>query len=67
MTTTIQRRVAALEATTGGGNRCPECGGNADDDNRPPSIVFVDPDDVRPDEWCPACGRALHITIHMGW
>ncbi len=65
MATTIQRRVAALEATTDGGNRCPECGGP--DDDRPPSIVFVDPDDVRPDEWCETCDRALHITIHMDW
>ncbi len=64
MPTTIERRVRQLEATTGGGNRCPECGGP---DDRPPSIVFVDPDKAPPDEWCPACGRPIAITIHMGW
>ncbi len=64
MPTTIERRVAALEATTGGGNRCPVCGGP---DDRPPSIVFVDPDKAPPDEWCPACGRPIAITIHMDW
>jgi uncharacterized OB-fold protein len=64
MPTTIERRVRQLEATTGGGGHCPECGGP---DDRPPSIVFVDPDKAPPDEWCPACGRALATTIHMGW
>jgi ribosomal protein L37AE/L43A len=67
MPTTIERRVAQLEATTGGGNRCPECGNGPDDDNRPRRIVFVDPDKAPPDEWCPACGRPIAITIHMGW
>jgi uncharacterized OB-fold protein len=67
MSTTIERRVRQLEATTGGGNRCPECGNGPDDDNRPHEIVFVDPDKAPPDEWCPACGRPIAITIHMGW
>jgi len=53
MPTTTERRVAALEATTGGGNRCPVCGGP---DDRPPSIVFVDPDKAPPDVWCSECG-----------
>jgi len=56
MPTTIERRVAALEATTGGGNRCPECGNGPDDDDRPSSIVFVDPDKAPPDVWCSECG-----------
>jgi DNA-directed RNA polymerase subunit RPC12/RpoP len=55
MSTTIERRVRQLEATAGGGNRCPECGGNGPDD-RPPSIVFVDPDKAPPDVWCSECG-----------
>ena len=63
MSTTIERRVAALEATTGGG-KCPECGGP---DDRPPSIRFVDPDKAPPEEWCPTCGRAVATTIHMDW
>ena len=67
MPTTIERRVRQLEATTGGGNRCPECGNGPDDDNRPHEIVFVDPGDAPPDEWCPACGRPIAITIHMDW
>jgi len=29
--------------------------------------VFVDPDKAPPDEWCPACGRPIAITIHMDW
>jgi hypothetical protein len=65
MTTTIERRVARLEEATDGG-RCQECG-NGPDDKGPYEIVFVDPDDATPDEWCETCGRALSITIHMDW
>ncbi len=64
MPTTIERRVRQLEATTGGGGHCPECGGP---DDRPPSIRFVDPGDAPADRWCSECGRALATTIHMGW
>lgn len=67
MPTTIERRVTRLEATTDGGGECPECGNGPDDDKRPYEIVFVDPDDTRPDEWCPARGRALSLTITMDW
>ena len=68
MTTTIERRVTRLEATTDGGGRCPACGMGPEDDKRPYEIVFVDPDDdTRPDEWCETCGRALSLTIHMDW
>jgi len=66
MTTTIERRVAQLEATTDGGDRCPECGGH-DRDGDTYEILFVDPDDATPDEWCGTCGCALSITIHMDW
>jgi hypothetical protein len=65
MTTTIERRVERLEATTDGDDRCPECGNGPEDDKRPYEIVFVDPDDHTPDEWCETCGRALALTI--GW
>jgi len=67
MPTTIERRVAQLEAATDGGDRCPECGNGPDDDKRPHEIVFVDPGKAPPDEWCPACGRALSLTINMDW
>ncbi len=60
--TTIERRVRQLEATTDGGGKCPECGGP---DDRPPRIVFVDPGDAKPDERCPACGRALATTLFL--
>jgi len=66
-TASLERRVSTLETSAGGGGKCPECGLGPDDDKRPYEIVFVDPDDVSPDEWCSACGRALHITIHMDW
>jgi hypothetical protein len=65
--TTIERRVARLEAATEGGGRCPECGNGPDDDKLPYKIVFVDPGDAPPDEWCQTCGRALSLTIHMDW
>jgi hypothetical protein len=66
MTRTIERRVAQLEEATDGGSRCPECGGS-DGDGDTYEIVFVDPGDTTPDEWCETCGRALSITIHMDW
>jgi hypothetical protein len=66
VTTTIERRVARLEAADRGG-RCPGCGLGPEDDKRPYEIVFVDPGDSSPDEWCGACGRALSLTINMDW
>jgi hypothetical protein len=63
----LERRVAALEESAGGGDRCPECGNGPDDDKRPYEIVFVDPGDAPPDEWCGTCGRALSLTITMDW
>jgi hypothetical protein len=67
MTTTIERRVTRLEEATGGGDKCPECGNGPEDDKRPYEVVFMDPDDATPDEWCETCGRALSLTIHMNW
>ena len=67
MTTTIKRRVARLEEMIDAGERCPECGNGPDDDKRPYEIVFVDPGDAPPDEWCATCGRALSLTITMDW
>jgi hypothetical protein len=67
MTTTIERRVTRLEEATDGGGRCPECSNGPDDDKHSYEIVFVDPDDTTPDEWCETCGRALSLTIHMDW
>jgi hypothetical protein len=67
MAGSIERRVAALEASAGGSGRCPECGNGPDDDKRPYEIVFVDPGDASRDEWCQTCGQALSLTIHMDW
>lgn len=67
MPTSIERRVARLEAAIEGGDRCPECGNGPDDDKRPYEIIFADPGEAPPDEWCETCGRALSITITMTW
>jgi hypothetical protein len=66
--TTIERRVARLEATTDGRDRCPGCGW----DGNPSKVEYVvewqDPDDpTEPDEFCETCGRQLTCTIHMDW
>ena len=61
---TIDRRVTRLEASDGGGD-CPECGMGPEDDKAPYEVVFVDPGEAPPDEWCETCGRALSLTI--GW
>jgi hypothetical protein len=66
MTTTIEKRAARLEERVDGGNGCPECG-NGPDDKRPYEVVFVDPGEAPPDEWCQTCGRASSLTIHMDW
>ncbi len=63
----IEKRIEALETSSGEGGECPVCGNGPDDDDRPHEIVFVDPGDAPPDEWCPACGRPIAITIHMDW
>ena len=67
MATTIERRVAALEESAGGGGKCPECGLGPEDDRKPVEVEFMedgdDPD--APDEPCSECGRLLFQVI--GW
>jgi hypothetical protein len=69
MVTTIERRVAALEESAGGGsNGCGYCdggGGNDDDRDGPYELYFADelPDDL--EENCPECGRELITTIYF--
>jgi len=59
--TTIERRVAALEQASGGGGRCPECGGPDDPDDHPTyELVFVDEAE---EEWCETCGTQTGIVI----
>jgi hypothetical protein len=59
------RRVEALEAATGGGGECPECGGT--DDFEPDDtyeIRWIDPGEADPVEtWCETCGRQTTIVI----
>ena len=63
--TTQTRRVRALEAASGGGGECPECGGPDDpDDHTPYEIVFIDPGGPEDrEEWCETCGRQTGIVI----
>ena len=65
MTAIIERRVARLEESAGGGgDECSYCG----DDGRNYELVFVDPpeDGDEPEELCPECGRQLYITLDWG-
>lgn len=64
MTTTIQRRVAALEEMAGGGE-CPECGFRKDE-NPPFEVVFVD-GPSKPEEFCETCGRQLTFAVTLNW
>jgi len=61
MVTTLERRVAALEKSAGGGGECPECGGS-DDPDEPATyeVVFVEEAE---EEWCETCGRQTGIVI----
>ena len=66
--TTIERRVARLEETTYGGDRCPECGGDGDPSNIEYMVEWQDADaPAEPDEFCETCGFQLTCTIHMDW
>jgi hypothetical protein len=67
MATSVERRVARLETATDGGDRCPECGFDDDHSKIRHEVVFMDPDEATPDEWCGTCGRQLICTIHMDW
>jgi hypothetical protein len=64
-TTQAIRRVERLEAATGGGDECPECGGP--DDFRPDdtySVTWLEPGEADPVEtWCETCGRQTTIVI----
>ena len=58
--TTIERRVAALEEASGGGE-CPECGGpDGPDDHTTYEVVFVEEAE---EEWCETCGRQTEFVI----
>jgi hypothetical protein len=67
MTTTIERRVARLEATDRG-DRCPECSWEGDPLKVEYVVEWQDPGGpTEPDEFCETCGRQLTCTIHMDW
>ena len=62
--TRAMRRVEALEAATGGGGECPECGGPEDPDNDSYELRWLDPGEADPVEtWCETCGRQTTIVI----
>jgi hypothetical protein len=68
-TTAIERRVAQLEETAGGGE-CPRCGWGGSgpgDDNRPYELRWIDPggSDDR-EEFCEECGRQLVYVLTWG-
>jgi hypothetical protein len=66
-TTTIQRRVARLEESAGGGE-CSRCGwAEPGDDNRPYELRWIDPGgpDDR-EEFCEECGRQLVYVLTWG-
>jgi predicted RNA-binding Zn-ribbon protein involved in translation (DUF1610 family) len=59
VTTTIERRVAALEKTTGG-NKCPECGFDGD---WPKVKHTFEKATSRRERYCGTCGRPLRIVL----
>jgi hypothetical protein len=66
MVRSLERRVARLEESVGGGDRCPECGSGPDDE-RTYEVVFVDPGEAPHDEYCGTCGCALSLSITLHW
>jgi predicted RNA-binding Zn-ribbon protein involved in translation (DUF1610 family) len=66
MTTTIERRVSALEESAGGA--CPECGWNGDRSNIEYVVHWENAaSPTKPDEFCGACGRQLTYTVDATW
>src|SRR5688500_17591284 len=69
MVRSLERRVVALEAATGGdGGECSRCGwGGGEDDNHTCELTFIDPGgpDDR-EEFCQACGRQLVYILTWG-
>ena len=67
MTTTIERRVTRLEATTDEAG-CPVCGWDGDWSKVEYVVEWQDLDEpTKPDEFCEACGRQLSSTVHASW
>jgi hypothetical protein len=66
MPATIERRVAALEASTGAGDKCPGCGFGRDE--RPPwTVRLVGRGEDEPERWCEECGRKLAHNVNLHW
>ena len=66
MTSTLERRLEALEESAdGGGDGCGYCGGGDDDRGGPYKLYFEDelPEDL--EESCPQCGRDLITNIYF--
>ena len=59
MTTTIERRVARLEESTGG-NKCPECAFDGDWSKVKHTFEKVT---SRRERYCGTCGRPLRIVL----
>ena len=57
------KRVERLEAATGGGGKCPECGAGADWSKIPRVVKWVDHGEQVSPEWCGTCGRPLRIVV----
>jgi hypothetical protein len=57
----IERRVAALEESIGGGGECPECGGpDEPDEHTTYEVVWAE---EAQEEWCETCGRQTGFVI----
>jgi len=66
--TTIERRVAALEESAGGGGACPECGWDGDPSKIEYVVEWQNADGpTERDEFCETCGRQLTCTVHLNW
>jgi hypothetical protein len=65
--TTVERRVAALEASAGARDKCPGCGIGRDD--KPPWRVRLvsEAEGKEPDRWCEECGRKLLHNVNLHW